>query len=162
MSVSNVIIVKTGSIRKLTDHSYYKYYTEGEHIVEFKLTREAPLNCRVLIPDGFLTDGNSGGPDYGLSWLFHDFLYATHVIENRWRDPPAIISCTREEADALMSAILELESITDPDLKWFARWFEWGFTWASTWNILWAFSKVWESSGTRGPEYFNSNNTNID
>lgn len=56
----------------------------------------------IVVPPGFLTDGSSGGPDYGWSWLFHDYLYTTHLFANGSH-------CSRREADTIMYHILRYE-----------------------------------------------------
>lgn len=53
----------------------------------------------LCVPAGFLTDGSTGGPDYGTSWLYHDWLYSTHQFSSGE-------ACTREEADELMGDVL--------------------------------------------------------
>jgi len=82
----------------------------------------------IRIPRGFLTDGSSGGPDWGWSWLIHDYLYAAHP-------------CTRKDADDIMCAVLQYER-------------HFGYKWlfkAALWiNPLWAFSRAWKNSGQRG------------
>lgn len=166
--IRDVNIIKCGDLIELTDSEIeicrnmsknktcYKYSTKGVYSVEFLLVRASGLHCRVDIPSGFLTDGSSGGPDYGLSWLFHDYLYATHEVVNTWSNRK--ISCTRQEADALMSAVLRYESSKeksegDAGMSLFAKFYRTGFSWLSYWNIGWLFSEAWESSGTRGAEF---------
>ena len=72
----------------------FKWVTEGE----FKWLHNGVY---ITVPKGFLSDGSSGGPDFGYSWLIHDWLYATHVIGDRL--------ITREEADIVMIDILKWE-----------------------------------------------------
>lgn len=93
----------------------------------------------IKIPKGFLTDGASGGPDYGYSWLFHDWLYASHCFSNDRE-------CKREQADQVMKLILQNDRMT---------WYCWLFNLLSSWNIFCLFSKAWDSSGKRGPEFLN-------
>ena len=88
------------------------------------------------MPKGFLTDGSSGGPDWGCSWLFHDFLYATHAAEGHWY--------TREEADQLMYDILAFERHTG---------YKYLFKFALWLNPFYAFSRAWTNSGNRGAVY---------
>ncbi len=56
----------------------------------------------VTVPAGFLTDGATCGPDCGVSYLFHDLLYEKHRFDDG-------TCCTREQADQLMTLILEQE-----------------------------------------------------
>jgi len=166
MTIQDIEIVKRGEVVELTDKEIekcraassngtcYKYCTKGMYSVKFLLVRATGLHCRVNIPSGFLT----GGPDYGLSWLFYDYLYATHKVINTWSNRE--IPCTREEADALMAAVLyhefteELEkSEGDVSMSLFARMYGRGFSWLSYWNAGWLFSKAWNASGTRGAEF---------
>jgi hypothetical protein len=165
MSIANVCITSRGSIVELTDSEIkacqeasangtkYKYFTRGEYSVEFTLKRNEVITCRVVVPAGFLTDGNSGGPDYGISWLFHDWLYAVHAVMDT--DHNAEISCTREDADDLMSAIMEQEAERE-DTRiegMFASWYEWGFSVVSRWNMFGLFGRAWLRSGKRGAEF---------
>lgn len=130
-----------GSIRQLDDvekdldicrkHNYtwvveepYEYHDES-------------IGVHVTVPRGFLTDGASGAPDKGCSWIFHDYLYATHCF-----DGP--IYCTREDADDIMKKILEKE---DLDL------YRSVVSLFTSLNPFWIFSRAWESSGQRGPQF---------
>lgn len=173
MSISNVKIVQSGCLIELNEAeieyyrdmsangSKYKYFTEGEYVVEFTLERGGEtLACRVSVPEGFLSDGDSGGPDRGLSWLFHDYVYATHSFARSQDGSSALIDCSRCEADELMSEILKIETIST--LKWYTRLYERGFTIVSKMNVLWLFSKAWYSSGARGPEFIESRRYNGD
>lgn len=65
--------VTIGQIRGLTDKetrifpdSKYKYIVLEEY--ECVVIRDQRIH-RIRVPKGFLTDGSSGGPDYGCSWL---------------------------------------------------------------------------------------------
>jgi len=59
-------------------------------------------NKKITIPKGFLTDGSTGGPDIGWSWLFHDYLYFTHVFDDG-------SECTQKQADKIMYDLLTIE-----------------------------------------------------
>ncbi len=127
--------VNIGQIRELTDdekkiYSGYKYVTISEFYCDYD-------SHNICIPVNFLTDGSSGGPDYGCSWLFHDYLYATHEFT------PGD-TCTRTEADNLMNKILQNERL---DM------YRWLFIKVSWLNIFWLFSKAWDSSGKRGANF---------
>lgn len=56
----------------------------------------------ITVPVGFLTDGSSGGPDVGWSWLFHDWLYTVKKYDDG-------TDCTRHEADRIMYYLLKNE-----------------------------------------------------
>lgn len=130
--------VVSGTLRELDDderekYSPYKYVTLSEYIYEHE-------NKQVIVKEGFLTDGSSGGPDYGSSWIFHDYLYATHQFTEGGE-------CTRHEADKVMERVLTSERL---------GWYTWLFVKTSYLNPFWLFSKAWETSGRRGPEYLDS------
>lgn len=108
----------------------YKYATVTE-------TRYMFGDYVVTVPSGFLTDGSSGGPDYGRSWLIHDFLYATHKFTSGQE-------CSRNLADETMERILRFEGM---------GWYCWLVTKLSKLNVFWLFSKAWRTSGLRGAEY---------
>lgn len=147
MTIHNVEIISRGEIVMCESHedTKYKYFTKGIFSVRFTIKRFGEIDCRVDIPAGFLTDGSTGGPDYGISWLFHDYLYATHKVVNTWSGRQ--IPCTREEADALMTAILQYEDGV------FAYLYGRSVAFLTYWNIGWLFSKAWISSGTCGAEF---------
>ena len=110
----------------------YKYVV----LSEFKCTDHEQI-CSITVPEGFLTDGSSGGPSIGCSWLFHDYLYATHRFDNG-------MSCTRQDADKVMSVILENDRMF---------WYACIFRILAKWNVFWLFSSAWKQSGSRGPEF---------
>lgn len=130
--------ITSGPLRRLTSDerkryktSGYKYCTETEHRCEYG-------DIEIVIPAGFLTDGSSGGPDYGRSWLFHDYLYSTHAYLDG-------TVCNRADADTLMVTILRYEG-----MGWYLR----AVSILASINPFWLFSKAWRTSGSRGPEYF--------
>lgn len=94
-------------------------------------------SCSITIPVGFLTDGSSGGPDVGVAWLFHDYLYATHMFSDGTQ-------CTREDADSIMADILRADNMLN---------YHRIFVWLYTWNLCYCFSRAWASSGKRGPNF---------
>lgn len=108
----------------------YRYVVVDEHTLQWR-------GHSVCVPAGFLTDGSSGGPDYGRSWLYHDFLYATHKFSDG-------APCSRAQADRLMREVLAAEN---------HRVYSRVFGVLSRANPFWLFSKAWASSGARGPEY---------
>jgi hypothetical protein len=96
----NKIRLHLGELRSLTDaererHPDFVYVVTSECKCIFN-------NDEIVIPVGFLSDGSSGGPDNGWSWLFHDYLYATHCFTDGRQ-------CTRKEADDIMYYILDYE-----------------------------------------------------
>lgn len=124
-----------GEIRRLTlnekrHYPLYKYVTEGESKYTYG-------DHTIVVPKDFLTDGSSGGPDYGRSWLFHDYLYATHQFTSGQE-------CTRKEADRVMERVLRHENI---------GWYCWAFVKVSKINPFWLFSRAWRKSGGRGAEF---------
>ena len=112
-----------------TTGSRYKWVTEGD--ASWKHGNET-----ITVPKGFLTDGSSGAPDYSDAWLFHDWLYRTHKIEDR--------VCDRQEADKIMIDILKYQR-------------HYAYAWVAKvsfkLNPFWVFSKAWERSGGKGPDF---------
>lgn len=92
----------------------------------------------ITVAAGFLTDGATGGPDIGYAWLFHDWLYATHMLDSGE-------TCTRELADNIMSMVLQDENMTTYDAV---------FVWLRRMNLCWCFTRAWTSSGTRGAQTY--------
>lgn len=128
--------ITTGDLRPLTKeekiiYPIYNYVITNDWICEYE-------GKMITVKKGFLTDGASGGPDYGCSWIFHDWMYSVHKFDD---ETPV----TRGEVDGLMSEILQSENI---------RWYMWLFHKLSYWNIFYLFSNAWETSGKRGPEFF--------
>jgi hypothetical protein len=140
------IEVKEGTIRTLLEDEKERYKTPYKWVVvhpyEYRCGDEY-----LLVEEGFLTDGATGGPDYGCSWLFHDYLYATHCFSNGGE-------CDREDADRVMQNVLRKERSEGKILEsTYASLFKYTVSQLSYWNPFWCFSSAWESSGTRGPEY---------
>ena len=143
---SEEIEIKEGTIRTLTNEEKEKFKTPYKwavvHPYEYRYEDEY-----ILIEEGFLTDGATGGPDYGSSWVFHDYLYATHEFSDGKE-------CERKEADRVMQNVLNQERKDGKILgSTYATLFEWSVAQISYWNPFWCFSGAWESSGERGPEY---------
>lgn len=135
MNKPNIYYLIIGRLRRLTSKERksfpnYKYVT----ISKFEYHDDDKV---IKIPKGFLTDGSTGGPDYGCAWLFHDYLYSTHKFANG-------NECTREEADRIMKRILVNDRMSI---------YCWLFVFASHMNFLGLFTKAWNSSGNRGPEF---------
>jgi len=142
---SSSIEVVCGSLRLLTPEeinrydTVYKYVTTSPSIYK-KGDKE------IIVPVGFLTDGCTGGPDYGRSWLIHDWLYATHEFSSGR-------PCSREEADEIMDEILNHEN---------HRSYAALVRLISGNNIFSVFSDAWDSSGERGPEFLLSEEDSVD
>lgn len=115
-------------------HEPYKWCTMG--LAEWKVNETE----KIIIPKGFLTDGSSGGPDFGFSWLFHDFLYRTHKIQGR--------QITRQEADKIMFEIMKFERVN----KMYRQIVKIIFKL----NPFFLCSKAWKESGRIGAEYLNT------
>ena len=94
------ISLYVGNVRRLTDMERKRY-------PKFKYVLSNDCICvidgkKIVIPKGFLTDGSSGGPDMGWSWVIHDYLYSTHKFHDG-------TPCTQKEADMIMYHILKFE-----------------------------------------------------
>lgn len=90
---------------------------------------------RVSVPRGFLTDGSTGGPEWGSSWVYHDFLYSTHSFDDGTH-------CSRDEADKIMETVL----LKDGLLSYRAAFL------ASLRAAPDIFKKAWSQSGEAGPK----------
>ena len=126
----------SGGLRKLTHEEASKFTTS------YKYVTTSPSICRyenieVFVPVGFLTDGSSGGPDFGRSWLFHDWLYATHKFTSGQ-------VCSRGDADEVMEKVLQHENLHT---------YRTIFSMLSYWDPLSLFSTAWDTSGYRGPQF---------
>lgn len=129
-----------GSLRALTveerggvccGRSAYKYIVTSPYILKW-------YDKTLVVPRGFVTDGSSGGPDYGTSWLYHDYLYSTHKFSSGEY-------CTRADADRLMADVLATDRMYA-----YCR----VFLLASRLNPFWLFSHSWTTSGKRGPVFW--------
>lgn len=132
------VTIECGSIRRLTceEKSIYSKCTKYEWVVT------EPYLCkwgrhRILVPVGFLSDGATEAPDLGISWLFHDWLFATHKFEGGE-------CCSFKQANDLMSAILAKEGRNMYDLV---------FNMVVFVNPFRGLTDAWKSSGERGPEF---------
>lgn len=128
LQVTSGVIRKLTSVEKTT-YKGYKYVT----LSEFEYSKG---DRKIVVPKGFLTDGSSGGPNYGCSWLFHDYLYASHRFTSGQK-------CTREQADMVMEEVLANERLSI---------YCWIFVRLSKMNPFWLFSRAWKNSGSRGPQ----------
>lgn len=94
--------ITLGSYRKLTKDERERYPDCKYAIVsEYKLQCLC-RNWMVVVPVGFVCDGSTGGPDCGVSWIFHDWLYANQHFSNG-------IPCDRKAADQIMACVLRHE-----------------------------------------------------
>ena len=140
------IEVTGGTIRTLLEEEKEKFETPYKwavvHPYEYKCGDKL-----IIVSEGFLTDGATGGPDFGVSWIFHDYLYASHQYNNGK-------GCTRIEADQVMQNVLNKEKEEERLLcATYAGCFRFGVSQISYWNPFWCFTRAWNSSGIRGPEY---------
>ncbi len=146
IKMTEEIEVKEGTIRTLLQEEKDSHKTPYKwavvHPYEYKCGDE-----HLVVKEGFLTDGATGGPDWKSSWLFHDYLYATHRFSNGKE-------CERKEADRVMQNVLQQEKEEDKILEsTYATLFKWSVSQISYWNPFWCFTNAWESSGERGAEY---------
>lgn len=131
--------IKYGSIRRLSvEECSLRQCKENGYcwVVESPFECTTPDGQRIVVPVGFLSDGSSGGPDIGTGWLFHDWLYATHLFDDG-------STCTREEADRIMYDLLNKDN-----LGLYGR----AVRFLSRHNVFYCFSRAWNSSGSRGPQ----------
>lgn len=172
--ITNLRIRKKGVLYKLTKNEIklwknksknktkYKYSTVGIYKITFTMewSDGRTDECKVVIPHNFLTDGADVAPDVGISWLFHDYLYATHrvtkrkfncargtnikFVEGKKNIDENNIAISRKEADEIMSEILKYEK------EWE---FKIGFDVVSECNFAGLFARSWEKSGKRGAEF---------
>ena len=138
--MSSALNITYGKLRPLTRAEREQFASQGYCWVVVTPYMYQYNGNRITVPSGFLTDGSTGGPDCGCSWLFHDWLYATHCFDQNEEEK---VSCARADADEVMRIILENERLS-LYLK--------GFNLLSTIDFGWCFSRAWESSGQRGPQ----------
>lgn len=136
-----------GEYRLLTDIEQYEYYNKFvnkthlyDEVPKYKYIVSKPyhmsfnidnINYYLSIPIGFLSDGATMAKDVGIGWLFHDYIYATHIFDN------SNIECDRDTADQILSAILYYEN-------YYIRSYLWYYTMYL--NPLYLISKAWDES----------------
>ena len=133
--------IKSGEIRELTREERKKSKTSYKYVTLSKFEYLKTFNdekYNIIVPKGFLTDGSTGGPDYGTSWMFHDYLYSTHKFSSGQ-------DCTRKEADNVMVEVLKHER-----LNLYRRVV---IKLTNSITLGWLFRKAWRNSGDRGPEF---------
>jgi len=147
----NVTSIKYGKMRYLSDDECRRYYNYGFcWVVEDEYSCQFENGKTLTVPSRFLSDGKSGPkmltPDIGVSWLFHDYCYARHKFDDD-------TECTRDDADTIMSNILDYESRHSDHMigGWYYKSFRQVFNLISWSNIFYSFSRAYESSGVRGP-----------
>lgn len=126
----NIIV---GSYRKLTAEEKEKYSD-----FSLVITEEYIYECddkKIIVPVGFLSDGATWAPDLGCSWIFHDYLYATHKYCND-------ILCTFDEANKIMANILAHEK---------RHTYRYLFLFTLEFDIGKNYQKAWDYSFLRGP-----------
>jgi hypothetical protein len=142
--------ITEGELRRLTEDEKKMYKTKYEYVVLSECVYEYGPK-KIVVPAGFLTDGSSGGPDHGSAWIFHDYLYATHAYT--LVDDSSSVECSRREADDIFVQVLRHQRMFA-----YAR----AADILSSLNFLWLFSRAWERSGKRGPEFLENVNNKID
>lgn len=132
-------VITHGSLRRLTvaERSDALCIRNGYKWVVTSLYHYENKNCKITVPIGFLTDGATGGPDAGIAWLFHDYLYANHRFDDG-------SECTRADADNIMVALLWVDN-----MRRYSR----VVRWLTRANFCWQFSRAWERSGRRGVNF---------
>jgi len=129
-----------GEYRKLTYDEKKSIQGYSSRRYKYVVTKPFTLvenDTRLTIPRGFLTDGSTGGPDWGCSWVYHDYLYCSHGYNSGER-------IDRRDADRLMSIILKTER--RPIYRAV-------FRFLSKLNPFRLFSKAWINGGIQGPQY---------
>lgn len=126
--------ITLGSYRKLTAQERERYPDCKYAIVNAYKLECARRNWIIVVPAGFVCDGSTGGPDWGVSWIFHDWLYANQKFDNG-------IPCERKVADKIMARVLSHER----------RYLYWvGYKFAlRAFRAL--FEEAWEEGASRGP-----------
>lgn len=94
-------------------------------------------NKHIYVPVGFLSDGATGVPDLGASWIFHDYLYDNHKYTS---EQP----CTRVEADRVLCEVAKHEG-------W--KILPWIIGWTFRSNILGIPNYCWTRAGNKGEEH---------
>jgi hypothetical protein len=96
----NYIVITKGLYRQLTAREKNR-----NPMFEYVIVRPYQLKINgksISVTRGFLTDGSSGGPDVGTAWIFHDYLYSTHMYDDG-------SYCSQDEADKIMRDVLMFE-----------------------------------------------------
>jgi hypothetical protein len=138
----SIIEITQCRIRRLNQIERELIYAKSGFKYKWVTTSTSTLihdNFIIIIPKGFLTDGNSGGSDFGNAWLFHDWLYATHKIGSK-------DDITIQQADQLMKDILVFERAPIHSRL---------FSCISRCNPCCLFTSAWQVSGQRGPQFYN-------
>lgn len=133
---------RDGEYRRLTrsERAFLNGYSGKRY--KYVVTKEYSIKLgdnRLRIPKGFLTDGATGGPDWGTSWMYHDYLYGTHGWDNG-------VKICRREADDIMCRVLKEEK------RPFYRFL---FKAVSRLNPFGLFSRAWRNGEERGVEFLN-------
>lgn len=131
------IRVHNGSYRKLTRDERYQALKQTGRRFKYITTKPYHFhkgNTKITVPTGFLTDGATGVPDWGNSWVFHDYLYGTHSYSS------GEVIC-RRDADRVMSCVLKKEG---------RLFYRAAFRVISRLNPFGLFSRAWRQSGTTG------------
>lgn len=134
-----------GTKRRVTSEEVQDYKTRYSWVITSPYIYENDEN-RIEVPVGFLTDGSTFSPDWGLSWIFHDYLYSNHNFFDGK-------SCTRVQADQIMIDILRNTRYNSIWSTYYALIYSYIVSLVSYYNPPGCFSTAWNSSGLRGSEF---------
>lgn len=147
MSLSNNIYVLKGQYRRLNSQELNIINSKSVSTYSLVVTdtyeyHDNIKDIHITVNPGFLSNGCNVLPDIdSSSWIVHDYLYATHEYDND-------MTCSQYEADHIMYDILCYEN------TWTTKIVAFLYKIAITLNPFYLFTKAWNSSGSRGPEYF--------
>lgn len=132
-----------GEIHRLSKKiTHYKYCVVKPYLLTWK------NRYQVVVPEGFLADGSSGGPDYPddkwivMAWVCHDWLYRHHYYYDLETEQNVAIS--RDVADAIMYDCLLRSG------KW---WYASLFWVVFKFNLLCQPSSAWQCAVEEGPDW---------
>jgi len=141
------MIIKYGTKRRLTvqERNMYpgfKWVVTEPYRAEYVCSKTNRRYC-VTVPRNFLSDGCTMCPGkdemYGTGWIFHDYLYAAQCLTDG--------TCvTRKEADSFFMNIMKYEKLH------ILRRIGLIITRLNPFRLL---TRAWNSSGKRGPVFFN-------
>lgn len=135
-----MVVVVRGLYRRLSrrERKLHKPFTI---VITEKYVYSDDNGNQLTVPENFMCDGASYAFDIGCSWIFHDYLYATHKWDNG-------TDCTFHQANRVMSNVLQDER---------NRLFRAIFLTGLRLDIIGKFRSSWANSYLRGPQFYNSN-----
>lgn len=92
----------------------------------------------ITVPTNFLSDGASWAPDVGCSWIFHDYLYATHKFDDG-------SECSFDMANNIMLDICSLQR---------NRAYRLVVSMAMRFDFIGKFRSSWNNALIRGPKFY--------